>query len=144
MNDLLTVSPSFRGWQHRNTPHLASIKPLSAGCEAWSVQPAVSHTGDFWNTNCVQVFAIISFGGRHGAPYILERLSEALARHLRGIDDAGDHVEREKVRFHTLNRETGNRVRSRYVDDETGKPVEEDDEVKGYERDEGRLRHAGG
>lgn len=39
----------------------------------------------------------------------------------------------EKVRFHTLNRATGNRVQSRYIDGETGKPVEEDDEVKGYQ-----------
>lgn len=38
----------------------------------------------------------------------------------------------EKVRFHTLNRETGNRVESRYVDAETGKPVKDEDEVKGY------------
>ena len=44
--------------------------------------------------------------------------------------------ENEKVRFHTLNRATGNRVVSRYVDGETGKPVDEDDEVKGYERGE--------
>jgi len=43
-------------------------------------------------------------------------------------------TEREKVRFHTLNRATGNRVQSRYVDAETEKPVDEDDEVKGYER----------
>ena len=46
---------------------------------------------------------------------------------------------REKVRFHTVNSETGNRLRTRYVDDETGKPVEDDDEVKGYETDEGRY-----
>lgn len=46
---------------------------------------------------------------------------------------------REKVRFHTLNSETGNRVRSRYVDEETGKPVEGDDEVKGYPTEEGRY-----
>ena len=44
--------------------------------------------------------------------------------------------ENEKVRFHTLNRTTGHRVASRYVDGETGKPVDEDDEVKGYERGE--------
>jgi DNA end-binding protein Ku len=44
--------------------------------------------------------------------------------------------EAEKVRFRTLNRTTGNRVVSRYVDGETGKPVDEDDEVKGYERGE--------
>ncbi len=41
--------------------------------------------------------------------------------------------ESEKVRFHTLNRATGNRVESRYVDALTGKPVGEDDEVKGYQ-----------
>ena len=40
--------------------------------------------------------------------------------------------EAEKVRFHTLNRKTGNRVASRYIDAETGKPVDEDDEAKGY------------
>ncbi len=45
--------------------------------------------------------------------------------------------EAEKVRFHTLNRATGNRVQSQYVDAETGKPVEDADQVKGYERDEG-------
>lgn len=40
--------------------------------------------------------------------------------------------DREKVRFHSLNRETGNRVRSQYVDGETGKPIRDGDEVKGY------------
>ncbi|HLZ66915.1 MAG TPA: Ku protein [Aliidongia sp.] len=44
--------------------------------------------------------------------------------------------ETEKVRFHTLSRATGHRVVSRYVDGETGKPVDEDDEVKGYARGE--------
>jgi DNA end-binding protein Ku len=42
----------------------------------------------------------------------------------------------EKVRFHTLNRKTGNRVLSQYVDAVSGKPVDEDDEVKGYQRGE--------
>lgn len=45
--------------------------------------------------------------------------------------------EREKVRFHTINSKTGNRVRSRYVDVETGKAVADDDEVRGYEVAEG-------
>jgi DNA end-binding protein Ku len=45
--------------------------------------------------------------------------------------------EGEKLRFHTLNRETGNRVVSRYVDSVSRKPVDEDDEVKGYERTDG-------
>ena len=42
--------------------------------------------------------------------------------------------ESEKVRFHTLNRETHNRVVSHYVDAVTGKEVNDDDEVKGYQR----------
>ena len=44
--------------------------------------------------------------------------------------------ESEKVRFHTLNARTGNRVVSRYVDGVTGKAVSEEDEVKGYPRGE--------
>src|SRR3546814_12148909 len=47
--------------------------------------------------------------------------------------------DRGKVRFHTLNSKTGNRVRSRYVDAETGKPVGDDDEVRGYEIEEDRY-----
>ena len=44
--------------------------------------------------------------------------------------------ESERVRFHVLNAKTGNRIISRYVDAETGEPVDEDDEVKGYPIDE--------
>jgi len=44
--------------------------------------------------------------------------------------------ESEKVRFHTLNRETGNRVVSQYVDSVTGKPVKDEHEAKGYARGE--------
>lgn len=44
--------------------------------------------------------------------------------------------ESEKVRFHTLNRATRNRVVSHYVDAVTGDEVEEEDEVKGYQRGE--------
>jgi DNA end-binding protein Ku len=44
--------------------------------------------------------------------------------------------EEEKVRFHVLNRRTGNRIHSQYVDAETSKPVDEADEVKGYARGE--------
>ncbi|MBB3980070.1 DNA end-binding protein Ku [Rhizobium azooxidifex] len=44
--------------------------------------------------------------------------------------------ESEKVRFHTLNRETGNRVVSQYVDSVSGEPVKEEDEAKGYARGE--------
>jgi len=42
-------------------------------------------------------------------------------------------TESDKVSFRTLNRSTGNRVRRQYVDSVTGKPVEKEDEVKGYE-----------
>ncbi|MER8435890.1 Ku protein [Mesorhizobium sp. M1312] len=45
-------------------------------------------------------------------------------------------TESEKVRFHTLNRKSGHRVVSQYVDAVSGKPVAEDDEVKGYQRGE--------
>lgn len=39
----------------------------------------------------------------------------------------------DKVSFRTLNRTTGNAVKRQYVDSVTGKPVDKDDEVKGYE-----------
>jgi DNA end-binding protein Ku len=45
----------------------------------------------------------------------------------------------ETLRFHTVNRETGNRVESRYVDSETGKPVAEEDQAKGYEIEDDRF-----
>jgi DNA end-binding protein Ku len=38
----------------------------------------------------------------------------------------------ERVRFHTLNEATGNRVVSQYVDSVSGKPVADDDQVRGY------------
>jgi DNA end-binding protein Ku len=44
----------------------------------------------------------------------------------------------EKVRFHTINAKTGNRIESRYVDAVTGKALTDKDEVKGYEVGEGR------
>ena len=47
--------------------------------------------------------------------------------------------ENEKIRFHTINRKTGNRIQSRYVDSVTGKPVADDQEVKGYETAEGQF-----
>ena len=46
--------------------------------------------------------------------------------------------EAEKVRFHTINSETGHRVRSQYVDAETGKPISDEDEVRGYEVEKDR------
>ncbi len=44
--------------------------------------------------------------------------------------------ESEKIRFHVLNRTTGNRVESRLVDAETGKPVKPEDEAKAYQQGE--------
>lgn len=38
-----------------------------------------------------------------------------------------------RISFHILNRETGNRVQREYVDEETGEPVDKDQQVKGYE-----------
>lgn len=39
----------------------------------------------------------------------------------------------DRIAFHTLNRATGHRVRRQFVDQETGRPVEADEQVKGYE-----------
>jgi DNA end-binding protein Ku len=44
---------------------------------------------------------------------------------------------REKISFHQLNRNTGNRIRYRKVDAETGDEVESADIVKGYEVNKG-------
>jgi DNA end-binding protein Ku len=45
----------------------------------------------------------------------------------------------ERIAFHTLNRKTGHRVKRQYVDAETGSPVDTEDQVKGYERDDGEY-----
>ena len=47
--------------------------------------------------------------------------------------------EREKVRFHQLNRATGNRIRYMKVDAESGDEVTSDDIVKGYEVSKGNY-----
>ena len=39
----------------------------------------------------------------------------------------------ERIAFHTINRATGHRVRREFVDSDTGKPVDRDNQVKGYE-----------
>lgn len=39
----------------------------------------------------------------------------------------------EKISFHMLNAETGNRLKQQYIDSETGDVVERDERVKGYE-----------
>ncbi len=45
-------------------------------------------------------------------------------------------TENQKVRFHILNRKTGNRVISEYVDEQSGKPIEDDRKAKAYLRGE--------
>jgi hypothetical protein len=47
--------------------------------------------------------------------------------------------EREKISFHQLNQETGNRIKYRKVDTETGDKVESDKIIKGYEVGKGQY-----
>jgi len=47
--------------------------------------------------------------------------------------------EREKIRFHQINKDTGNRIKYRKVDADTGDEVEADDIVKGYEVGKGEY-----
>ncbi|MEK1891586.1 MAG: Ku protein [Phyllobacterium sp.] len=39
----------------------------------------------------------------------------------------------DRIAFHTINRATGHRVMRQFIDSDSGKPVEKDDQVKGYE-----------
>lgn len=48
-------------------------------------------------------------------------------------------TESRKIRFHNLNRRTGNRVQSEYVDGVTGKPVTDEDQRKGYEYEDDKF-----
>jgi DNA end-binding protein Ku len=45
----------------------------------------------------------------------------------------------ERISFHLINRKTGNRLNREFVDSDTGKPVEREDQVKGYEISDGRY-----
>lgn len=45
----------------------------------------------------------------------------------------------ERIRFHIINRKTGNRIRNDIIDAETGQPVEPEDRVKGYEIAKGQY-----
>jgi len=47
--------------------------------------------------------------------------------------------EREKISFHQLNKKTGNRVKYKKVDAETGHEVEKDEIIKGYEVSKGEY-----
>jgi DNA end-binding protein Ku len=43
-------------------------------------------------------------------------------------------TDRDRVRFHTINQQTGNRIQRRYIDSGTGESVKEEDEARGYPR----------
>ena len=45
----------------------------------------------------------------------------------------------ERIAFHTLNRATGNRVRREFIDSETEEAVAREDQVKGFEIEDGRY-----
>ncbi|MDQ0562660.1 DNA end-binding protein Ku [Rhizobium mesoamericanum] len=45
----------------------------------------------------------------------------------------------ERISFNVINRKTGHRVERQFVDSETGKAVERDDQVKGYQLDNGQY-----
>jgi DNA end-binding protein Ku len=47
--------------------------------------------------------------------------------------------EREKIRFHQINKETGHRIKYQKVDAETGDEVEADDIIKGYQVGKGEY-----
>ena len=47
--------------------------------------------------------------------------------------------EREKISFHQINKKTGNRIKYRKVDAETGDEVESEDIIKGYEVGKGQY-----
>mgnify|MGYP003781118797 CR=1 FL=1 len=39
----------------------------------------------------------------------------------------------QRVSFHVVNRKTGNRVRREYIDEESGRAVADDDQLKGFD-----------
>jgi len=45
----------------------------------------------------------------------------------------------QRVRFNIINRKTGNRISNEVVDTETGKPVDQEDRVKGYQFEKGQY-----
>jgi hypothetical protein len=50
--------------------------------------------------------------------------------------------EREKISFHQLHKQTGNRIKYKKVDAETGREVEPDDIIKGYEVGKGEVSNS--
>ncbi|PTE08231.1 Ku protein [Mesorhizobium helmanticense] len=58
-----------------------------------------------------------------------------------GVKIIGAVTEAEKIHFKILNREDGLPVKSAYVDEETGDPVEAEDQIKGYESEKDEFIH---
>ena len=58
-----------------------------------------------------------------------------------GVKIIGAVTEAEKIHFKILNREDGLPVKSAYVDEETGDPVETEDQIKGYESEKDEFIH---
>ncbi|TIS12533.1 MAG: Ku protein, partial [Mesorhizobium sp.] len=52
-----------------------------------------------------------------------------------GVKIVGATSEASKIHFRILNRRDGLPVKSAYVDEETGEPVDAEDQVKGFETD---------
>jgi Ku protein len=46
---------------------------------------------------------------------------------------------KDKIRFHKINRETGNRLRQQMIDEETEEPVSSEDTIMGYEFEKGNY-----
>src|SRR5262249_37157879 len=64
-------------------------------------------------------------------------LIASVACHLSGGDCWPRRRKTRRSLLRTLNWKTGNRVQAQYVDTETGKPIDDVEQVKGYERAEG-------
>jgi len=45
----------------------------------------------------------------------------------------------ERTSFHLINKKTGNRLKREFVDEKSGKPVDKEDQVKGYETENGEY-----
>lgn len=59
------------------------------------------------------------------------KASSSFASCAAGLYTAASTLDR--IAFHTLNKPTGNRVHRIFIDSETGKPVEREDQTKGFE-----------
>jgi len=67
--------------------------------------------------------------GRNAVPHIAWQIgSDIAAQFDLALSTSTSPATSDTARLHVLNRKTGNRIFSEYVDAETGKPVEEEDD----------------